>query len=177
MTSSRELLFSGAEARVYSMMFFGKPAVMKERPSKGYRHPILDKQLRGKRTASEAKALARCRKLGICVPALYNCDMGTMTLTMEKIAGSPLRAVIANENTTNEQKMKLAEKTGTALAKLHSADMIHGDLTTSNIFVSEKSEIYLIDFGLSSQSTFPEDYAVDLYVFERAVQVCVRCFC
>eukprot|EP01060_Flectonema_neradi_P040354 TRINITY_DN9157_c0_g1_i1.p1 TRINITY_DN9157_c0_g1~~TRINITY_DN9157_c0_g1_i1.p1 ORF type:complete len:231 (+),score=42.83 TRINITY_DN9157_c0_g1_i1:78-770(+) len=167
--TSRELLFSGAEARVFAVDFFGKPAVVKERPTKGYRHPTLDKQLRGRRTAAEAKALARCRKLGIRVPAVYNCDMETMTIIMERIAGRPLREVIANPNTTSEVKSKLAEQSGVALAKLHSADMVHGDLTTSNIFVSENGEIYLIDFGLSSQSTFPEDHAVDLYVFERAV--------
>ncbi|UOH83883.1 EKC/KEOPS complex subunit BUD32 [Cryptococcus neoformans] len=55
----------------------------------------------------------------------------------------------------------LMRSIGAALARLHKTMIIHGDLTTSNMMV-------LIDFGLSSQAQFPENYAVDLYVLERA---------
>lgn len=84
---------------------------------------------------------------------------------------------------------------GTALARLHTTGIIHGDLTTSNMMIRltpSKLEPYevvcfscpplpyrytinrtlisqvLIDFGLSSQAQFAENYAVDLYVLERA---------
>ncbi|EAU83637.2 other/Bud32 protein kinase, partial [Coprinopsis cinerea okayama7 len=69
---------------------------------------------------------------------------------------------------------------GTELSKLHKADIIHGDLTTSNMMVRRKAgggggggggggaEVLLIDFGLSYTSTLTEDKAVDLYVLERA---------
>ncbi|KAI9570079.1 hypothetical protein HD554DRAFT_1979440, partial [Boletus coccyginus] len=52
----------------------------------------------------------------------------------------------------------LMEKIGVEIAKLHLLDIIHGDLTTSNI-------IYC-----SGQATtiYVEDKAVDLYVLERA---------
>ena len=39
------LLKQGAEARVYSCQFFGKPAIVKERFVKSYRLPELDKKL------------------------------------------------------------------------------------------------------------------------------------
>lgn len=69
---------------------------------------------------------------------------------------------------------------GTELAKLHKADIVHGDLTTSNMMLRLPStftsstpsnlptELVLIDFGLSFVSTLVEDKAVDLYVLERA---------
>ncbi|KZS87703.1 hypothetical protein SISNIDRAFT_390396, partial [Sistotremastrum niveocremeum HHB9708] len=70
---------------------------------------------------------------------------------------------------------------GTEIAKMHRADIIHGDLTTSNMMLRTRSpsstsssppslsaELLLIDFGLSSASSMPEDKAVDLYVLERA---------
>lgn len=69
---------------------------------------------------------------------------------------------------------------GAVLAQLHLTTIIHGDLTTSNMMVRLKTatsdgqpasaayEIVLIDFGLSSTAQFPEHYAVDLYVLERA---------
>ncbi|WVQ94047.1 Kae1-associated kinase Bud32 [Kwoniella sp. CBS 9459] len=68
----------------------------------------------------------------------------------------------------------LMRSIGTALARLHITTIIHGDLTTSNMMVRltpgevEPFEIVMIDFGLSSTAQFPEHYAVDLYVLERA---------
>ncbi|WWC97154.1 EKC/KEOPS complex subunit BUD32 [Kwoniella sp. B9012] len=69
----------------------------------------------------------------------------------------------------------LMRSIGSALAKLHLTTIIHGDLTTSNMMIrltpdnkSQPYEIVLIDFGLSSTAQFPENYAVDLYVLERA---------
>ncbi|KAG8909222.1 serine/threonine-protein kinase bud32 [Tulasnella sp. 408] len=56
---------------------------------------------------------------------------------------------------------------------MHAVDIIHGDLTTSNMMLRKSSgtdeiELVLIDFGLSYQSALVEDKAVDLYVLERA---------
>ncbi|KAK9388311.1 hypothetical protein V1515DRAFT_598478 [Lipomyces mesembrius] len=73
---------------------------------------------------------------------------------------------------------------GSEIAKLHFLDTVHGDLTTSNLLLRDGSRLgaegaagshqlmvpepVVIDFGLSQQSTLPEDKAVDLYVLERA---------
>ncbi|OBZ73158.1 hypothetical protein A0H81_07091 [Grifola frondosa] len=62
---------------------------------------------------------------------------------------------------------------GTEIAKMHLADIIHGDLTTSNMMLRHPSsrkgtQLVLIDFGLAYTSTLVEDKAVDLYVLERA---------
>ncbi|KAG8215830.1 hypothetical protein J3R82DRAFT_7772 [Butyriboletus roseoflavus] len=63
----------------------------------------------------------------------------------------------------------LLEKIGVEIAKLHIIDIIHGDLTTSNMLLRANSnDLVLIDFGLSYHSTLVEDKAVDLYVLERA---------
>ncbi|GFZ50708.1 Atypical serine/threonine protein kinase BUD32 [Saitozyma sp. JCM 24511] len=72
---------------------------------------------------------------------------------------------------TQEHLMK---SMGAALASLHLTTIIHGDLTTSNMMVrltpgsSEPYEVVLIDFGLASTAQYAENYAVDLYVLERA---------
>lgn len=75
---------------------------------------------------------------------------------------------------------------GHQLALMHAADVVHGDLTTSNMMVRSRAnpqqssaltdppddddddEIIFIDFGLSSVSSATEDKAVDIYVLERA---------
>jgi TP53 regulating kinase and related kinases len=69
-----------------------------------------------------------------------------------------------------------------AVAITHQANVIHGDLTTSNMMLRPSSDViedtmkaedigklYLIDFGLSSCSHKGEDKAVDLYVLKRAM--------
>lgn len=43
--SEWKLIKQGAEARVYSCLFFDKPAIVKERFVKTYRLPELDKKL------------------------------------------------------------------------------------------------------------------------------------
>ena len=54
---------------------------------------------------------------------------------------------------------------------MYVVDIIHGDLTSSNIMVRpDNNEVVLIDFGLGAVScTALEEKAVDLYVLERAL--------
>jgi len=58
------LLKQGAEARLYSGIFFGRPTIAKERFSKSYRHPVLDRSLTVRRTRAEVKCIQRCRANG-----------------------------------------------------------------------------------------------------------------
>src|SRR3989338_9500931 len=57
---------------------------------------------------------------------------------------------------------------GENIAKLHHHNIIHGDLTTSNMIL-DKEKINFIDFGLSQFSDKIEDKAVDLFVLDRAL--------
>ncbi|CAI7806053.1 unnamed protein product [Closterium sp. NIES-53] len=47
--SSAELISQGAEARVFAATFCGRPAILKQRFEKKYRHPTLDARLTSKR--------------------------------------------------------------------------------------------------------------------------------
>ena len=58
---------------------------------------------------------------------------------------------------------------GGEISKLHSADIIHGDITTSNIMLSE-GDLVFIDFGLGRYSQLREDKAVDLLVLKKSLQ-------
>ena len=68
--------------------------------------------------------------------------------------------------------MDVAKLIGQVIGKMHDADVIHGDLTTSNMMIRSTPEgaqqVVLIDFGLSATQPTNEDKAVDLYVLERA---------
>ncbi|KAK5871889.1 hypothetical protein PBY51_012629 [Eleginops maclovinus] len=174
--SKAELLKQGAEARVYRSNFLGRPTIVKERFRKQYRHPLLDEKLTHRRTVQEVRSVLRCRRAGISVPVVYFVDYTSHSIFLEEIEGSStVRDHIASapRSASCEGLEPLAERVGQVLAKMHDEDVIHGDLTTSNMLLrcgpeDGESELFLIDFGLSYISALPEDKGVDLYVLEKA---------
>lgn len=168
------LIKQGAEAKIYSTHFYGKPAIVKERFKKSYRHPSLDEKLSRRRIGQEVRAIGRCRKGGIRTPCVYFVDQETSRIYMEQLKECyTSREIIANllKKDTLEAANQLdciATKIGSTLARMHDVDCIHGDLTTSNMLIKGHDEVILIDFGLSTVSNLAEDKGVDLYVLERA---------
>lgn len=169
-TPSHKVFKQGAEARIYRSDFFGKPAIVKERFIKQYRVSSLDQKLTQRRMSQEARSIVRCRKYGIRAPAIFYMDFKRRAIYMEEVAGDSLRDHIQSLD-PNDDKMTLtvlAQDIGNILAKMHNCDIIHGDLTTSNMIYGIQGQLTLIDFGLSCVSGLVEDKGVDLYVLERA---------
>ncbi|MBI4019416.1 MAG: Kae1-associated serine/threonine protein kinase [Candidatus Aenigmarchaeota archaeon] len=145
-------LFTGAEAIVYEK----DGAIIKERARKGYRITLLDSLLRSKRTATEARLLREARRHGVNVPLII--EETRYSLALEKINGEKVRDC--------ELTPSLAMAIGEAIGRLHSAGIIHGDLTTSNMLIGS-GKLYIIDFGLSFFSQRDEDKANDLYLLRE----------
>ncbi|KAG7707859.1 hypothetical protein KL950_002485 [Ogataea haglerorum] len=201
---SLEVISQGAEAVVFlttvhpylsesmhpSDIQISSKYIIKYRPSKTYRHEILDKQLTKSRTAAEARLLSKLYSLKIPAPKLIALDAPHGIIWMEFLGfqlpnghisslknwlwylerqqEADTTATIALSDTV-KQVLTLV---GQAIAKLHLQDIVHGDLTSSNILLEQNIEELqptLIDFGLSSYSPLAEDKAVDLYVLERAL--------
>ncbi|KAM4587136.1 EKC/KEOPS complex subunit TP53RK [Odontesthes bonariensis] len=174
--SKAELIKQGAEARLYRADFLGKPAIVKVRFPRRFRHPEMDEKLTHRRTVQEVRSILRCRRAGISAPVVYFVDYTSHSIFLEEIVGSlTVRDHIASssQSSSKQELQWLAERVGQILAKMHDEDIIHGDLTTSNMLLKRgpedtESELFLIDFGLSSISTLPEDKGVDLFVLEKA---------
>lgn len=146
----------GAEAKVYK----SGDKVTKERPAKGYRLEVIDKKLRRQRTRKEAKILETLKKIGVPGPDLLHVCDDSMKIDMSFIDGPKVRDVM---------KVELAHEMGRLVGLLHKSDIVHSDLTTSNMIFS-KEKVHLIDFGLSFISKKVEDKAVDLYLLQRALE-------
>ncbi|EFY98502.1 Mn2+-dependent serine/threonine protein kinase [Metarhizium robertsii] len=182
------LITQGAEGRLYKTTYLRPdvPCALKYRPPKPWRHPILDQRLTKHRILSEARILAKCRRDGVRVPAVYAIDESAGWLMLEWIQGTPVRVNINERlgNRTvgieNDARLKdLMRRIGVAIGNMHKIGIVHGDLTTSNMMLRPPSdsaeqvdalsgEIVIIDLGLASGSIHEEDRAVDLYVLERA---------
>jgi TP53 regulating kinase-like protein len=93
---------------------------------------------------------------------------------MEWINGIAVKEIINGNYKLKETDLEISaivNSIGRSIARLHEANIIHGDLTTSNMLYDlDTKEIVFIDFGLSymaSGSVANEDKAVDLNVLER----------
>ncbi|MDD5191907.1 MAG: lipopolysaccharide kinase InaA family protein [Candidatus Nanoarchaeia archaeon] len=191
----QKIIAQGAEA----IISLKGNQIIKDRTKKSYRIPVLDENLRKKRTKSEAKILEKVSKL-VNVPKVI--ETKDNKIIMEPIEGKKLSDYLDNL----ENKNQIAEQIGQEIAKLHDSDIIHGDLTTSNmIYVEEDSKnktdinnsktayatqnklknrlsdyqnkisdknfkIYFIDFGLGFHSKRIEDKAVDLHLIRQALE-------
>merc|ERR1719391_1611318 len=172
-----ELFKQGAEARLSVGTFLGgNRAVLKERFAKKYRHPELDAKLTKDRFRGEIRSLVRCKTLpGIRTPTLYFVDPEKSLFVMEFVEGVTCRDYIKSNLGDRPALTSLASRMGRLIGILHANNLIHGDLTTSNILVEAGSgdqgdgiRLCLIDFGLGYVDGSQEDKGVDLYVLERA---------
>jgi len=177
------LLRQGAEGRLYTGSFLGQKSIVKERFSKKYRHPQLDERLTKERLKGEIRSLMRCKMASIRTPTIYYVDMNNGLFVMEYLDSAKtcrdyinnlLTNSTENVDETQTKLIKLSMKIGQTLGLMHKNNVIHGDLTTSNMMVEKETEsgdykICLIDFGLGFAEGTPEDKGVDLYVLERAL--------
>ncbi|KAJ3023800.1 TP53 regulating kinase [Thoreauomyces humboldtii] len=89
---------------------------------------------------------------------------------MEYVDGPSVRDHLVANVSLDPSAGDLALSIGKSLGVMHDLDIVHGDLTTSNMMLRLPTHsLVLIDFGLSMVSTLVEDKAVDLYVLERAL--------
>ena len=134
----------------------------KERIKKSYRLKELDDEIRKSRTRREANLIRTARRIGVKVPSII--DEDKETIKMEFLDGKRIKDVL-NENNFEDLCTRISE----SIALLHKNDIIHGDLTTSNMMLKD-DEIYFIDFGLGFKSQRVEDKASDLYLLKQALE-------
>lgn len=129
--------------RVFEATFLNRPAIIKERFSKKYRHPTLDTKISTKRTNmvsvsrffwyamhQEVRIIAKCHKAGLSAPLVYFVNRKEGMIYMQKVEGKTVKQLLWDNDVDRDT---LAHHIGAYLAKMHDNDIIHGDLTTSNM--------------------------------------------
>jgi TP53 regulating kinase and related kinases len=155
----QEIIQQGAEA----IISLKDNKIIKHRTTKSYRYPELDNKIKKTRTKSEAKIIEKLKNI-INVPKIILTDLVTYKIHMEHIKGKRLSNDLEKIN-----YKKICKQIGEDLTKLHNQDIIHGDLTTSNM-IEKNKKIYFIDFGLGFHSRKIEDKAVDLHLLKQALE-------
>ena len=159
----------GAEAEIILKNKF----IIKRRVPKSYRLKELDEKIRKLRTRSESKILEKASKI-IPVPEVIKADENKKEIILEFIDGRKLSDFL--DKFQLKKQKEICVEIGINIAKLHDTDIIHGDLTTSNMICdsaslhTHRSRIFFIDFGLGFISHKIEDKAVDLHLLKQALE-------
>ena len=162
---TKKLIFQGAEAKIFINPLH-KDLLHKERIQKTYRHKKLDEKIRKSRTKAEVKLLTKAFSTKANVPKIISQDK--YKIILEKIQGDKLSDKL---NSYDEKKqLEVMKKLGEQVTIIHDNNIIHGDLTTSNMILQSKTEkLYLIDFGLGFIGSKIEDKAVDIHLLKQAI--------
>lgn len=154
----------GAEAVLVRMEMAGTSVLSKERQSKPYRPGALDEKIRSSRTRVEARLLAKAKAAGVPTPTVL--AVGPYDLRISRLEGKTL-----NKYAAAGISLFIWKLAGRYLARLHKADIVHGDYTPANLMLDSRTgQLFVIDFGLGSVSRDAEDFAVDLLTMKKALK-------
>jgi TP53 regulating kinase and related kinases len=164
----QKLIAQGAEAKI--LLNKKLNLIIKERAKKNYRIQEIDKKIRKRRTKAETKLLEKASQIidapNPKIPVKKN-SQDFDKIIMPLIQGKRLSESL--ETFSLDKQKEICRKIGKSIALLHKNDIIHGDLTTSNMILSLE-KVYFIDFGLGFISKKVEDKAVDLHLLKQALE-------
>jgi serine/threonine protein kinase/tetratricopeptide (TPR) repeat protein len=97
----------------------------------------------------EAKAIAALNHPNICT--IYNVDEfeGRPFIVMEAVSGKTLRQMLKTDKPDVQSVIDYAIQITAALKEAHSRGIIHRDIKSDNIMVTEDNRIKVMDFGLA----------------------------
>lgn len=161
------VLYQGAEAKICKSRYMNYDVVQKRRITKSYRINEIDDYLISSRTKEEAKLMTEARNHGVSVPTIYDVDLQKGIITMDYLKGKRIKDIL--NDLSEEERAQICKKIGENIAKFHNNDIIHGDITTSNMILMD-DKIHFIDFGLGEINSEIETKGVDLHVLMEAIE-------
>ena len=130
------MIKQGAEAKLFLSKHDDQKVVIKDRIKKNYRIEQIDKKIRKSRTSQESNLLSEARRVGVSTPIVFEIDKEDHKIIMEYIDGARIKELLNSSDRKTIQKVCF--EIGKSIGKLHSAGIIHGDITTSNMILRKE---------------------------------------